>query len=58
MQNGISRINHAVFDDCIDVGSVCDVIQRIGIENHQIGEMAGGDLRESTAETQPVSQQP
>src|SRR6266478_4672247 len=40
VQNRISRINRAIFDHRVDVGSVRDVIQRIRIENEEIGEVA------------------
>ena len=39
-QNGISRIDHAVLDDSVDIRRVLDVIERIGIENHEIGEIS------------------
>ena len=44
MQNRIGGIDDAVFDYRVDVGSVRNVVQRIGIENDEISEIARGDL--------------
>src|SRR5437764_14108455 len=39
-QNRIGRINHAILDNSVDIGSVRDVVNRVRIENDQISEIA------------------
>ena len=45
-----NRINRAIFDHRVDVGSVRDVVQRIRIENDEIGEIAVFDLTDMSAD--------
>src|SRR6266487_4087402 len=44
VQDGISRINDAVFDDHVDIGSVRDVVQWIRIKNDKVSKIAIFDL--------------
>jgi len=39
-----SGINNAILDYRVDLRCVCDVIERIRIENQQIGEIAAVDF--------------
>src|SRR5205809_8075622 len=48
-QNRISRINHAILDNSVDIGSVRDVVNRIRIENDKISEIAVFNLADMRA---------
>src|SRR5207244_11602895 len=52
-QNRIGRINHAILDNSVDIGSVRDVVNRIRIENDKISEIAVFDLAEMRASVTP-----
>src|SRR5207249_9870951 len=48
-QNRIGRINHAILDNSVDIGSVRDVVNRIRIENDKISEIAVFNLADMRA---------